>query len=47
VRHVIGCGPWNEDGSIAEIDPSDGGIAVRTASGAMQAIACDLAFLQL
>jgi hypothetical protein len=47
VRHVIGCVPWNEDGSIAEIDPSDGGIAVRTASGAIQAIACDLAFLQL
>ena len=47
VRHVIGSIPWNGDGAIAEINPSDGGISIRTASGAVQVIPCDLAFLQL
>ena len=47
VRHVIGSIPWNGDGAIAEIDPSDGGISVRTASGAVEVVPCDLSFLQL
>ncbi|MBX3580436.1 MAG: hypothetical protein KF810_00875 [Rhizobiaceae bacterium] len=47
VRHVIGSMPWRGEAEIASIKRTSGGIEVQATDGKVQAIPCDLAFLQL
>lgn len=47
VRHVIGSVAWGGDGKVASVAPVAGGIEVKATVGSVQAIPCDLAFLQI
>ena len=47
VRHVTGSLAWDDDGRIADIRATEGGIAIETAAGTVRTVPCDVAFLQV